>query len=94
MSHPDLDRLTAWVHGVGDAEVQTHVGGCPECRDTAAGLREEAALLSREIYADAGHLHGDSGARVLMASHPGWVEEAAIDRPVPRDVDTRDDLEP
>lgn len=52
------------------------------------------ALLSREIYADAGHLHGDAGARVLMASHPGWVEEAAIDRPVPRDVDTRDDLVP
>jgi molybdenum cofactor cytidylyltransferase len=52
------------------------------------------ALLSREIYADAGHLHGDAGARVLMASHPGWVEEAAIDRPVPRDIDTRDDLEP
>jgi len=52
------------------------------------------ALLSREIYADAGHLHGDAGARVLMASHPGWVEETAIDRPVPRDIDTRDDLEP
>jgi molybdenum cofactor cytidylyltransferase len=52
------------------------------------------ALLSREIYADAGHLHGDAGARVLMASHPGWVEEAAIDRAVPRDVDTRDDLVP
>jgi hypothetical protein len=49
MSHPDLDRLTGWVHGVEDAEVQIHVGGCPECRDTAAGLREEAALLSREI---------------------------------------------
>jgi len=29
-----------------------------------------------------------------MASHPGWIEEAAIDRPVPRDIDTRDDLEP
>ncbi|MDP9301699.1 MAG: nucleotidyltransferase family protein [Actinomycetota bacterium] len=51
------------------------------------------SLLSREIYADAGHLHGDAGARVLMASHPEWVEEVAIDRPVPRDVDTRADLE-
>ena len=52
------------------------------------------ALLSREIYADAGHLHGDVGARVLIASHPDWVEEVDIDRPVPRDIDTPEDLRP
>ena len=51
------------------------------------------ALLSREIYAEAGHLHGDVGARVLIASHPEWVEDVAIARPVPSDVDTRADLE-
>ena len=51
------------------------------------------ALLSREIYAEAGHLHGDVGARVLMASHPEWVEEVALDAAAPRDVDTRADLE-
>jgi molybdenum cofactor cytidylyltransferase len=50
------------------------------------------ALLSREIYADAGHLHGDVGARVLVASHPEWVDEVAIARPVPTDIDTRSDL--
>ena len=50
------------------------------------------SLLSREIYADAGHLHGDSGARVLIASHPEWVEDVPIDRPVPPDVDTLEDL--
>ena len=50
------------------------------------------ALLSREIYAEAGHLHGDVGARVLMASHPEWVEEVSIDAEVPIDIDTRDDL--
>jgi molybdenum cofactor cytidylyltransferase len=50
------------------------------------------ALLSREIYAEAGHLHGDAGARVLMASHPEWVHEVRIDRPAPRDIDTLDDL--
>jgi molybdenum cofactor cytidylyltransferase len=52
------------------------------------------ALLSREIYAEAGHLHGDVGARLLMASHPEWVEEVEVDRPAPRDVDTPDDLPP
>ena len=50
------------------------------------------SLLSREIYAEAGHLHGDVGARVLIASHPEWVEEVAIDGPAPPDVDTPDDL--
>lgn len=51
------------------------------------------ALLSREIYAEAGHLHGDTGARVLIASHPEWVEEVELDRTTPPDVDTAADLE-
>jgi molybdenum cofactor cytidylyltransferase len=51
------------------------------------------SLLSREIYAEAGHLHGDVGARVLIASHPEWVEEVLVDRPAPRDIDTPHDLE-
>ncbi|MDP9327862.1 MAG: nucleotidyltransferase family protein [Actinomycetota bacterium] len=50
------------------------------------------ALVSREIYAEAGHLHGDVGARVLMASHPEWVEDVAIDADVPVDIDLRSDL--
>ncbi|HEV8087487.1 MAG TPA: nucleotidyltransferase family protein [Actinomycetota bacterium] len=50
------------------------------------------ALLSREIYAEAGHLHGDAGARVLMASHPGWVHEVRVDRPAPPDIDRPEDL--
>lgn len=51
------------------------------------------ALLSREVYAEAGHLHGDAGARVLMASHPGWVDEVDVARPAPRDIDTTADLD-
>ncbi len=50
------------------------------------------SLLSREIYAEAGHLHGDVGARVLIASHPEWVEDVDVDRPAPQDIDTHDDL--
>jgi CTP:molybdopterin cytidylyltransferase MocA len=49
------------------------------------------ALLSREIFAEAGHLHGDVGARVLIASHPDWVEEVPINSDVPPDVDTQED---
>jgi molybdenum cofactor cytidylyltransferase len=51
------------------------------------------ALLSREIQAEAGHLHGDTGARVLMASHPEWVLDVDVDRPAPRDVDEPGDLQ-
>ena len=51
------------------------------------------ALLSREIYAEAGHLHGDTGARVLMASHPEWVVDVDVDRPAPRDIDEPHDLD-
>lgn len=50
------------------------------------------SLLSREIYAEAGHLHGDVGARILVASHPEWVEEVSIDADVPVDIDLRSDL--
>lgn len=50
------------------------------------------ALLSREIYAEAGHLHGDVGARVLIASHPEWVEDVEIARPAPPDIDTTGEL--
>lgn len=50
------------------------------------------SLLSREIYAEAGHLHGDVGARVLIASHPEWVEDVACVGRAPRDVDTPGDL--
>jgi molybdenum cofactor cytidylyltransferase len=50
------------------------------------------AMLSREIHAEAGHLHGDVGARELIASHPDWVEEVRVPFSAPRDVDRPDDL--
>ena len=53
MSHPDLDRLTSWVHGLlepGESEAtRSHVADCPDCADDAEVLREEGRLLSREI---------------------------------------------
>jgi len=70
MSHPDLDRLTAWVHGLEDGDTDAHVAGCPGCRDAAAALRQEADLISREIgnperlaALKAGLLHHASGRR-------------------------------
>jgi molybdenum cofactor cytidylyltransferase len=51
------------------------------------------SLLSREIYAEAGHLHGDVGARILIASNPEWVEEVTVAGPAPRDIDLPSDLD-
>lgn len=49
------------------------------------------ALLSREVWDEAMRLSGDEGARSLMASHPGWVEEIEIRADAPPDVDTPED---
>ncbi|MDH4112821.1 MAG: nucleotidyltransferase family protein [Actinomycetota bacterium] len=78
--------------GITESDVRALIERFRATRSQIVRLRFEDApgpsLLSREIYAEAGHLHGDVGARVLIASHPEWVEEVAIDRPAPRDIDT------
>jgi molybdenum cofactor cytidylyltransferase len=89
--------LAAALHDVAEeSDVRALTDGFRETRSQIVRLRYTdgpgPALLSREIYAEAGHLTGDAGARVLMASHPEWVYEVPIDRPAPRDVDTPDDL--
>ena len=89
--------LLADQPGVTASEVAALIEGFRETRSQIVRLRYTdgpgPALLSREIYAEAGHLTGDAGARVLMASHPEWVHEVPIDRPAPRDVDTPEDLD-
>jgi molybdenum cofactor cytidylyltransferase len=88
--------LMADQPGVTADDVSALIAGFRSSRARIVRLRYTdgpgPALLSREIHAEAGHLHGDAGARVLMASHPDWVEEVPIDRPAPPDVDTPDDL--
>jgi hypothetical protein len=53
VTHPDLDRLTSWVHGFAEPaeseETRSHVTACAECRWAAEGLREEARILSQEL---------------------------------------------
>jgi molybdenum cofactor cytidylyltransferase len=88
--------LMADQPGVTAADVETLIAGFRASRARIVRLRYTdgpgPALLSREIHAEAGHLHGDAGARVLMASHPDWVEEVSVDRPAPPDIDTPADL--
>lgn len=53
MNHPDLDRLTAWVHELLEpAEarpLEDHAAECAECRDLVERLHEEARALAAEI---------------------------------------------
>jgi molybdenum cofactor cytidylyltransferase len=88
--------LMADQPGVTDAEVRALVDGYRATRARIVRIRYTdgpgPAFLSREIHAEAGHLHGDVGARVLIASHPDWVEEVDVPFPAPRDVDVPQDL--
>lgn len=53
MNHPDLDRLTAWVHELLEPsearEVEGHVTGCADCRELGHRLRDEAHAIAAEI---------------------------------------------
>jgi CTP:molybdopterin cytidylyltransferase MocA len=88
--------LMADQPGVTTEHVRTMISAFHATRKQIVRLRFSdgpgPSLLSREIYAEAGHLHGDVGARVLIASHPEWLEEVELDGPVPHDIDTPDDL--
>lgn len=88
--------LLADQPGVTDAEVRALIDRFHETRARIVRISyvngPGPALLSREVYAPASHLHGDSGARVLMASHPEWVEEVAVPFAAPPDIDEPSDL--
>ena len=88
--------LQADQPGVTAHDLRALIDGFRSARTQIARLRyldgPGPALLSREIYGQAGHLHGDAGARLLIASHPEWVHEVPVDRPAPPDIDTPDDL--
>jgi molybdenum cofactor cytidylyltransferase len=89
--------LLADQPGVTADDVTALIRGFRATRAQIVRIRYEdgpgPALLSREIYSEAGHLHGDTGARVLIASHPEWVRDVDVARPAPVDVDVAGDLE-
>ena len=88
--------LLADQPGVTDAEVRALIETFARTRARVVRIAYAdgpgPALLSREIFADAGHLHADVGARELIASHPDWVEEVRVPFAAPPDVDRPEDL--
>ena len=88
--------LLADQPGVTDAEVRSLIDAFERTRSRIVRITYEdgpgPALLSREVFGEAGHLHGDVGARALMASHPDWVEEVRVPFRAPADIDRPEDL--
>jgi molybdenum cofactor cytidylyltransferase len=90
--------LLADQPGVTDAEVRSLIDAFELSRSRIVRIAYAdgpgPALISREVFAEAGHLHGDVGARELIASHPDWVEEVAVPFRAPTDIDRPEDLPP
>jgi CTP:molybdopterin cytidylyltransferase MocA len=88
--------LLADQPGVTDAEVRALVDAFERTRARIVRIAYAdgpgPALLSREVYAQAEHLHGDVGARELIASHQDWVEEVEVPFAAPPDIDRPEDL--
>ena len=88
--------LLADQPGITDSEVRALIDAFARTRSRIVRIAYEdgpgPALLSREVFAEAGHLHGDVGARALMASHPDWVEEVRVPFRAPADIDRPEDL--
>jgi molybdenum cofactor cytidylyltransferase len=89
--------LLADQPGVTDAEVRALVDafGTTRARIVRISYTDGPgpALLSREVFGQARHLHGDVGARELIASHPDWVHEVEVPFAAPPDVDRPEDLD-
>lgn len=88
--------LLADQPGVTDAEVRALIERFQRTRARIVRIAYRdgpgPSLLSREIHGEAAHLHGDVGARELIASHPEWVEEVQVPFAAPGDVDRPEDL--
>jgi hypothetical protein len=73
MTHPDLDRWTAWVHELLDPEdaaaLEAHVARCGECREMVERLREEACTLAVELAPE--HRLKDLRERLLRRAEAG-----------------------
>jgi molybdenum cofactor cytidylyltransferase len=48
-------------------------------------------VLARRIWPEVERLSGDHGARALLAAHPEWLLEVAIDGEPPGDIDNAED---
>ncbi len=57
------------------------------------GERGHPLLFSRELFGELNGLEGDKAAWKILDRRPDWVQDVAVDRRLPRDVDTWRDYE-
>jgi molybdenum cofactor cytidylyltransferase len=81
-----IDRVAA-AFLTADAPVVRPVYGEPNNRR----IPGHPVFLARRVWRHVEDLHGDQGARALLALHPEWLFEVPVEGDVPRDVDTWDD---
>ena len=97
------DECDAIVIGVGDqpgldADIVREViarwreSGRPIVSASYRGQRGHPVLFAREVFAELLRLQGDAGARLLIERSPERVSYVEVDREMPRDVDTVEQL--
>lgn len=66
--------------------------GLPIVSARYRGVGGHPVLFARSTFAEVAALAGDAGARLLIERSPDRVAYVEIDAPMPKDVDTTDDL--
>ncbi len=68
-------------------------GGARIVQPSYRGEPGHPVLFSRELFGELQDVRGDRGGREVLDRHAAEIIFVAIDTPMPRDVDTREDLE-
>lgn len=86
----DMPDITA-AHLKRIAAAFDPAGDTPVCVPVRDGRRGNPVLLGRKVFPQIAALAGDVGARRLIADHPEWVREVAMDDDaIFADLDTAD----
>jgi molybdenum cofactor cytidylyltransferase len=56
------------------------------------GEQGHPVLFARAVFGELAELSGDRGAKAVVGRDPGRLAYVEVDAPMPRDIDTRDDL--
>jgi molybdenum cofactor cytidylyltransferase len=90
---PGID--SALIDAVAAAFVAAGAAAARPVYETAAGERVPGhpVFLHRRLWPACDALHGDAGARTVLAEHPEWVLEVPVAGAPPVDIDTPEDYD-
>jgi molybdenum cofactor cytidylyltransferase len=78
-----IDRVAGGFLATGAAVVRPVY-----CEAKGRRVPGHPVFLARRVWRDVEELHGDQGARALLALHPEWLVEIPIEGDAPQDLDT------